>query len=546
MKIRKILFLTIVLFTIFMIPNVVKASIGDELKIDGFKYEILTETEGDYTVKLTGYEGALEDVEIPSSVTSGVNTYTVTSIGEMAFWLNNKQVKSIEIPNSITEIQPKALNGSEELKEIVVDNGNTKYSSENGVLFNKDKTELICYPEGKADKSYTVPNTVKVIGYLSFYRCELIEELIMQEGVTKIDDLAFLWCSALKEVTIPNSVTTIGTQAFDVCKSLESIEIPNSVTTIGERVFESCEKLDNVVIPSSINSIVDRMFYGCSSLKNITIPNTVTSIGENAFTSCSSLQSIEIPNSVTEIKAGAFSHCASLENVIIPDSVISIGNGVLASCPELKTKIYYVTNSLTNILSSNNKNYVLSDTDYYTTTLSANDGYKLPETITVKVGDKELNDVNNIYDASTGKVSIPTNLIDGDIEIIATGIKKIKVVLNANGGEFEKEKTSLTFEDWNNEEYEYDHKSGKNNLEKPTKKGYEFLGYFTKKTGGTKIDNIMAEAGISEDMIFYAQWEKVINNPQTGDNILLYVSILAISVIGIFSTTKFKNIVKNK
>ena len=101
------------------------------------------------------------------------------------------------------------------------------------------------------------------------------------------------------------------------------------------------------------------------------------------------------------------------------------------------------------------------------------------------------------------------NNVTGDITIEAFGDKIIyKVIFDANGGNFSGENT-LTFDDWNNNDYEYDYKSGNDNIEKPTRDGYEFLGYYTEKIGGTFLANIMAESGIDTDMTFYAQWKEV-------------------------------------
>jgi len=558
MKIRRVtLLLVFLIIALLFVPKLVNANIGDELKVGDFKYQVLSETEGNYTLKLIAYEGVLEQVQIPSTVTIESNSYKVTAIAARAFWLYNEQVKKITIPSSVTEIETMSFNGSTKLEEIIVETGNTKFSSQDGVLFNYDKTELVFYPEGRKNKEYTIPNTVELIGESSFYRCSLIEKVIIPNSVTKIGDFAFQWCDFLKDVTIPDSVTSIGIRAFDVCKSIESISIPNSVTEIGWGAFEACENLESVVISNSITSIVERMFYGCRKLNNIIIPDAVTFI-----------------------EGDAFAYCYSLDNVTIPNSVNEISNDAFLGCP-VDIKIYYITNSLTNIGLSNTKNYILLNTDYYRATLTANDGYNLPKTITIKIGD-EIIESTNIYDSETGKVSIPTELIDNNIEIIANGVKKNKVVLDANGGEFANGNNNLVFENWNNEDYEYDFEKGENNLENPVREGYRFLGYFTKVAGGIKIDNIMAEAGIDEDMIFYAQWEEIsgegappipegeeqinnnnnnsentssgannnsretVKNPQTGDNILFFVGMFLTAVISLAVTTIFRKVYKTK
>jgi hypothetical protein len=234
------------------------------------------------------------------------------------------------------------------LTSINVDAANTQYSSENGVLFNKDKTTLICYPAGKTG-SYVIPNSVTTIG-----------------------DYAFAYCSGLTSVTIPNSVTTLGKRAFYNCNGLSSVTIPNSVTTIGDWAFESCNGLTSVTIPNSVTTVGVRAFGSCSGLTSVTIPNSVTTIGNLAFGSCSGLTDIYvdaantqyssengvlfnkdkttlvtcpggktggyvIPNSVTTIGYGAFAVCEGLTSVIIGNSVTTIGNTAFIQCTGLTT-----------------------------------------------------------------------------------------------------------------------------------------------------------------------------------------------------------------
>ena len=123
------------------------------------------------------------------------------------------------------------------LTAIDVEVGNNNYTSVNGVLFNKGKTELICYPAGKTDKSYNIPNSVTSIGYSAFIDCTSITSITIPDSVTSIDSSAFGGCSSLKSITIPNSVTSIGYYAFYGCTSLTSVTIPKSVTGIDDWAF---------------------------------------------------------------------------------------------------------------------------------------------------------------------------------------------------------------------------------------------------------------------------------------------------------------------
>ena len=146
---------------------------------------------------------SLKSVTIPSSV---------TEIGDSAFY-GCTSLTSVTIPSSVTKIGIDAFVGCTGLKSITVDKNNKNYTSVEGVLFNKNKTEILSYPNAKGS-SYVIPSSVKKIG-----------------------DGAFNGCTSLKSVTIPNSVTEIGERAFNDCTGLKSVTIPNSVTKIGDYAF---------------------------------------------------------------------------------------------------------------------------------------------------------------------------------------------------------------------------------------------------------------------------------------------------------------------
>lgn len=130
----------------------------------------------------------LKSITIPNSVTSiGINAFS-----------NCTSLTTITIPSSITSIGSKAFYRCINLENIIVDSNNNEYSSLNGVLFNKDASNLICYPIG-GEGIYTIP-----------------------DGVTNIDNYAFQYCTNLTDIIIPKSVTSIGTQAFYSCDNLVS------------------------------------------------------------------------------------------------------------------------------------------------------------------------------------------------------------------------------------------------------------------------------------------------------------------------------------
>ena len=327
--------------------------------------------------KLIRYpEGKLEtSYTIPNSVTSiedrafaGCRSLTsitipdsVTSIRYSAFD-GCSGLTSITIPNSVTSIEGSVFAGCTGLTSINVASENNCYSSNNGVLFNKEKTELIKYPEGKSETSYTIPNSVTSIRYAAFAGCTGLASITISDSVTSIGGYAFYDCSGLTSITIPNSVTSIGGSAFVGCTGLTSITIPNSVTSIGDSAFSGCSSLTSATIPDSVTSIGDSTFSGCSSLTSATIPDGVTSIGGSAFSGCSSLTNITIPNSVTSIGGCAFYGCRSLTSITIPNGVTTIEDGTFEDCsnltsvtiPDSVTSIgmgaFYKCKSLTSII----------------------------------------------------------------------------------------------------------------------------------------------------------------------------------------------------
>ena len=228
----------------------------------------------------------LTSITIPNSVTriaswafyycTGLTSITipdsVTSIGDWAFY-RCTGLTSITIPNSVTSIGDLAFEDCTGLTSINVASDNNYYSGNSGVLFNKEKTELIRYPEGKSETSYTIPNSVTRIGYGAFYGCTGLTSITIPSSVTSIGEGAFEDCTGLTSITLGNSVTSIERWAFGHCTGLTSITIPNSVTSIRERAFEYCSGLKDVYYAGSeaqwkAISVDD---YGNDSLLNATI-----------------------------------------------------------------------------------------------------------------------------------------------------------------------------------------------------------------------------------------------------------------------------------
>ena len=161
-------------------------------------------------------EWAFKDCD---SLTSIAIPDSVTSI-KMGAFENCDSLITITIPDSVESIVTDAFYNCNSLTSITVDSNNAKYSDIDGILFNKDKTNLICYPEGKKDTSYVIPDSVESIGYEAFYTCHNLTSITIPDSVTSIGDRAFRSCNNLTSITIPDSVTSIGDRAFDYCNNL--------------------------------------------------------------------------------------------------------------------------------------------------------------------------------------------------------------------------------------------------------------------------------------------------------------------------------------
>lgn len=230
-----------------------------------------------------GYFGKLSKINIPESL---------EVIKNGAFGVENSQ---LFIPKNVRRIETDELTTS---SEIIVSEDNPYFSSMDGCLYNKDKTELLKYYDYPARKEFTVPETVTTIGKCAFAYTIHVRRVILGKNVKRIKNRAFYDASGLKYVNLEN-VEKIGWSAFGG-SGIISAEI-------------RCKKISAGA------------FSGCDSLTDVTLIGT-EKIGNDAFDKCSSLKSALLPETLRSIDFRAFSRCWRLENLTIPKSVVKIGS----------------------------------------------------------------------------------------------------------------------------------------------------------------------------------------------------------------------------
>ncbi len=314
----------------------------------------------------------------------------IKRIESQAFYSDNI-LESITLPSSIEFIERNAFDQCYAFASIAMDGENDNYASDDGVLFTKDFSDLIIYPNGKTGvfklganftgqfntdwKNYgftsieidennqtycavnnivyskdkktlvfgtkasgkvTIPSETNILNDYAFYYSGIEEVDFSQSGVTCIPSYCFQGCNQLTNVVFSESIVTLSQEAFYDCDGLETIVIPNTITSMGYGAFMSCSNLKNVTIGSGVTSLPNCCFYSCSKLSTITIPSNITALYGQCFQH-SGLTSIVIPETVTLIDGQCFYDCESLTEITLPNSISSISSYCFYNCFSLKS-----------------------------------------------------------------------------------------------------------------------------------------------------------------------------------------------------------------
>ncbi len=273
------------------------------------------------------YCSEISALEIPANT---------SSIGAEAFY-NCVSLTSLTLPSELSQFDMGLVSGCP-LTEINIADGEY-FTTQDGVLFNADRTKLIAYPVSAAATTYTVPNGVKTIEAKAFSNNKAISEIVLPEGLVEINANAFAGCSALTKINVPSTVELIGADAFNGCTALDDLTIADgdALLVIEDKAFYRTLALKTLELPARVCGLGEQAFYN-SGIQTLEFASGIgiTEIGYMTFNN-SSLTSIEIPASVRYIADNAFYYCQSLMTVTMEEGLVEMGSNVFAGCSALES-----------------------------------------------------------------------------------------------------------------------------------------------------------------------------------------------------------------
>lgn len=271
----------------------------------------------------------------------------ITNIPDRGFY-KCSILTTIKIPASVTTISSNGVfDRCTALTSITVAEGNANFTADGGILYNKDKTELLICPQGMSG-AVTIPDSVTKISNSAFAGCTKITGVTIPEDVTTIGDAAFEGCTGLTTVTLPAALTSLGDGVFQGCTGLTSLSVTSGNTAYSAEngvlynsdkttlLLYPAEKQDTTFsIPASVTAIEDNAFSNNSHLQTVSA-SALTSVGDGAFLNCTSLTDFTA-KSLDEVGAQAFSGCSNLETFTLTKatSLKTIEQSAFSGCGRL-------------------------------------------------------------------------------------------------------------------------------------------------------------------------------------------------------------------
>jgi hypothetical protein len=291
--------------------------------------------------------GSLKSVELPNRLTEIQNyafnndtALETVSFGSKLAKIGFKSfdgctsLKSITLPDTVQTIGENAFNGCTSLAEVtlnegLIDIGASAFSE--AAFGRKEVNGSVTYG------TLTIPGTVQSIGKAAFYNCEYLSKVVFEDNPetntvltissSNFSYAAFGECGSLKSVVLPDRLTEIQNSTFYNDTSLEKVTFGSKLETIGVQAFWKCESLKSIELPATVKTVGDRAFSGCKSLAEVTLNEGIVTIGEEAF-SQAAFGRKEDNGSVT------------YGTLTIPGTVQSIGKGAFYKCPYLKEVVF--------------------------------------------------------------------------------------------------------------------------------------------------------------------------------------------------------------
>ena len=245
------------------------------------------------------------------------------------------EIDSLFIPKSVTTIGT-YMGYSSPIQKFIVDKESNSFSSENGILYDKNKTKLVKYPEGKLDGTYIMPDTVTTLADFSTFNTQ-IKNFIMSDNVTTIPNQTFGFNSKLESIKLSNNLESIGAMAFYGCEKLKKLTLPDSVITINNQIIQG-SGVEVLTFGKGVKTLVPYFAYNALNLKEFKVdkenPNfdTINGILYNKdittlikYPEGKTCETWVVPNTVTKFNDDACTVCP-VNMIIFPEDFTTIGN----------------------------------------------------------------------------------------------------------------------------------------------------------------------------------------------------------------------------